>query len=310
MATETAEIEKRALNVAKWANLFMAIAGVTAAIASRSDALLVDGLYSGINFVSAIIAARVAERVNRPPDRSRPWGYSFEETIYVTFRSLTLIGILLFAFSASGGKVITYLTGGSVPELVFGPIAVYSVAMVLICASLAFYHRHAFSRSGKKSSILSTESKAATIDGAISAGSGVALLSLPLLDKTVLAPIVPVGDAIVVLFVVMIIIWQPLSLFRDAITELSGVSAPRRTVNSVAATARALAQERSFLFLRSAVQRVGRTHFVVIFADALQPVRGHQVDEFRAELNDRLEETIGQVRTEVVVTMNAELADR
>ena len=37
----------------------MAVAGVVASFLSNSDALLVDGLYSGVNFVSAIIAAGI-----------------------------------------------------------------------------------------------------------------------------------------------------------------------------------------------------------------------------------------------------------
>jgi len=304
---ETADIEHRALNVAKWANLFMAVAGVTASIASRSDALLIDGLYSGVNFLSAIVAARVSKRVSLPPDRYHPWGYSFEETIYVTFRSLTLIGILVFALIANGGKVVTYLGGGSVPELLFGPIAVYSATMVLICGGLAYYHRRAFVRSGQKSGILKTESKAAAIDGTLSLATGIALLSLPFLNTTVLAPIVPVGDAIIVLVIVAIIVWQPLGIFRNAIAELSGVSASPGIVRAVSEEARALAQSCSFLFLRAAVQCSGRNHFVVVFADALQPVRGHQVDAFRSRLQARLEDRIGLVSTEVVVTMNADL---
>jgi predicted Co/Zn/Cd cation transporter (cation efflux family) len=53
-------IEERSLRLGTWANLLMAGAGVGAAYASHSDALLVDGLYSGVNFLSAIIAARIS----------------------------------------------------------------------------------------------------------------------------------------------------------------------------------------------------------------------------------------------------------
>jgi divalent metal cation (Fe/Co/Zn/Cd) transporter len=44
-------IEKRSLHLGKWANLLMAGVVVAAAYASHSDALLVDGLYSGVNFL-------------------------------------------------------------------------------------------------------------------------------------------------------------------------------------------------------------------------------------------------------------------
>ena len=53
-------IERRSLHVGKWGNLLMGVAGVVASFLSNSDALLVDGLYSGVNFVSAIIAAKIA----------------------------------------------------------------------------------------------------------------------------------------------------------------------------------------------------------------------------------------------------------
>ena len=71
-------IEIRSLQIGKWGNLVMAIAGVVTAYLSRSDAILVDGLFSGVNFASAIIAARVGAIVLLPPDREHPWGIPFK----------------------------------------------------------------------------------------------------------------------------------------------------------------------------------------------------------------------------------------
>lgn len=302
----TEAIEKAALNRGKWANLVMGIAGVLAAWFSRSDAMLVDGLYSAVNFFSAIVAARVSLRVGRPPDRKRPWGYDFEETIYVTFRSLLLIGVLLFAFLVSGTKIITYATGGEVPGLVFGPIVIYAVSMVLICGGLAYSFHRAYNQTGKKSAILKTEARAAIVDGAISAGSGAALLSLPFLTGTPLEPIVPVGDAIVVVILVSVIIWQPYSLFRSALGELAGQSAPAKTVETVADTATRFAAEWDYHFLRAAVQRAGRTHFVVAFVDTKRAVTPGEIDDFRDRLDARLTDLLGPVRLEIVVTCTDE----
>lgn len=299
--------ELRALVVNKWANLVMAVAGVVAALMSRSDALMVDGLYSAVNFLSAIIAMRVSERIGRPPDRGRPWGYGFEESLYVTFRSLVLVGILAFAAFASAGKIFTFLTGGEVPELIFGPIVVYSISMVIICLSLAFYHHRAFVKTGRSSSILKTESRAALVDGAISLGSGVALISLPFLVGTVLEPIIPVGDAIIVLIMVALIIWQPLGLFRGAMAELAGVSAPGKTHMAVSRAAKDLASEYGFRFLRAAVQKAGRSHFVVVYVDPLEPVSANRIDEFWRVMTARLTDKVGTVRCEVVVTEIAEV---
>ncbi|GAB2183245.1 cation transporter [Roseibium sp. LAB1] len=301
-ATNNIEIERRALGVGKWANLFMAAAGLLTAWASRSDAMLVDGLYSAVNFISAIAAARIGARVGLPPTRSRPWGHDFDEVLYVTFRSLILIGVLVFAAFVAVSKIWTFISGGTVPELVFGPIAVYAVVIVSICLGLAVNFHRAYRKTGRHSAILKTEARAALIDGALSVGSGAALLSLPFLSGTILGPYVPIGDAVIVLVLIFAIIWQPLSTFRTTLADLAGVSAPSSTYAKVARASRDLAREKGYLLHRAAVLQAGRMHWVAVYLDPDKPVRAEDVDHFRDLLSARLEDTIGPARVEVVLT--------
>lgn len=295
-------IERRALGIGKWANLFMAFAGLLTAWLSRSDAMLVDGLYSAVNFVSAIAAARIGARVGLPPTRARPWGHDFDEVLYVTFRSLILIGVLVFAAVVSGMKIWTFFSGGSVPELVFGPIAVYAVVIVTICLGLAVNFHVAYRRTGKRSAILKTEARAALIDGALSLGSGAALLSLPFLEGTVLGPYVPIGDAVIVLVLILAIVWQPLATFRTTLADLAGVSAPGATHAKVARAARNLARDKAYKFHRAAVLQAGRMHWVVVYLDPGRAIDAADVDAFRDTLAARLEDQIGATRVEIVIT--------
>lgn len=301
-AAQNLETERKALVIGKWANLFMAVAGLVTAWASRSDAMLVDGLYSAVNFISAIAAARIGARVGLPPTRSRPWGHDFDEVLYVTFRSLILIGVLVFAAFVSISKIWTFFSGGVVPELVFGPIAVYAVVIVSICLGLAFNFHRAYRKTGKRSAILKTEARAALIDGALSVGSGAALLSLPYLKDTVLGPFVPIGDAVIVLVLILAIIWQPLSTFRTTLADLAGVSAPSSTYAKVARAARDLAREKGYRLHRAAVLQAGRMHWVAVYLDPEKPVRAEDIDTFRDILSARLEDVIGPARVEIVLT--------
>jgi len=296
------KIEQRALSIGKWANLLMAVAGIIAAYLSRSDAMLVDGLYSAVNFVSAMVAARIGARVGGPATRQRPWGHDFEEVLYVTFRSLILIGLLVFAGFVAGSKILTFFTGGNVPDLVFGPIAVYAVVIVLICLGLAGVFHWAYVASGRQSSILKTEARAALIDGAISLASGAALLSLPFLLGTPLEPYIPIGDAVVVLILVLFIIWQPLGSFRETLLDLTGVSAPGKTVSVVYRAARALAREKGYRFHRAAVLQAGRMHYAAVYINPDRPVEAAEIDEFNDLLSARLEDLVGPTRVEVTIT--------
>jgi len=296
------ELEQKALAIGKWANLFMAFAGIAASWASHSDALLIDGLFSGVNFLSVLVAARIGRKVGRPATPSRPWGQDYDETLFVTFRSLVLIGILIFAAFVSGSKIFNFVTGGVVTPLVFGPIAIYSAIIVLICIALAIIYRRAYVKSGRRSSILNTESRAAIIDGALSIVAGAALLSIPFLDGTALQPYLPIGDAVVALLLIGIVIWQPLATFRRTLSELAGVSAPRRTVSLVARAARKLAKADGFVFHRAAVLKAGRFHFAAVYLDPARPVDAAEVDAFEAKLNACLADILGPTRTEIIVT--------
>ncbi|WP_298986690.1 cation transporter [uncultured Roseibium sp.] len=298
------DIERRALGISKWSNLFMAAAGILTAWLSRSDAMLVDGLYSAVNFVSAIAAARIGARVGLPPTRSRPWGQDFDEVLYVTFRSLILIGVLVFAAIISCTKIWTFFNGGTVPELVFGPIAIYAVVIVAICLGLAYNFHRAYRLTGRRSEILRTEARAALIDGALSIGSGAALLSLPFLKGTPLAPYVPIGDAVIVLALILAIIWQPLSTFRKTLADLAGVSAPSGTHTKATRTARDLAGEYGFHFHRAAVLQAGRMHFVAVYINPERAVVASEIDAYRDTLSARLEDRIGPTRVEVILTAN------
>lgn len=299
--TSTA-IESRSLAIGKWANLFMAAAGVAAASLSRSDALLVDGLYSGVNFLSAIVAAKVGAAVTRPPDRSRPFGYEAEESLYVSFRSLFLLGIIAYAAFAAVEKIVVYATGGVVPELVFGPILVYVGVMVAICLALAGLHHRSWKRTGKRSAILRTESRASLVDGAISAGAGGALLAIPLLAGTYLAFVIPVADAVVVLVMAAIIVREPLRMFREALQEAAGGAAEASVVETLRERTVALLEGRPYTLLDLAVTRLGRSHFVAAYVQPEHPIVAAEIDVLSAELGSAYAEEIAPARTVVVVT--------
>ena len=84
-------IERRSLQIGVAASLVMAVMGVSVYALSGSEALLLDGLYSGVMAASSWIAARIGANVVRPPDRAYPYGYDGQEALYVLFRSLELM---------------------------------------------------------------------------------------------------------------------------------------------------------------------------------------------------------------------------
>ena len=294
-------IERQSLQVGKWGNLLMAVAGVVASFLSRSDALLVDGLYSGVNFVSAIIAAKITTTVAQPPDRRYPFGYDAYEALYVTFRSLVLLGIMAFACFGAVGKIIAYASGKEIPELQFGPILVYAVAMVAICLVLAAWHRFNWRRSGERSEILSTESRAAVVDAVISGGVGGGFLASMLLAGTVLNFIVPVSDSIIVLVMCVVIAGQPVTMFLGALRQVAGASLEPTTVDTVRERLQEILKDQPFELLDVAVTKMGRSYFVVCYVKPDAAVDGEAADKLWQQLNIGIQQLLGQAKMELII---------
>ena len=297
-----ATVERRSLSIGKWANLFMSGSGIAAAYASHSDALLVDGLYSGVNFVSAIIAARISVSILQPADRRFPFGYDAYEALYVKYRSLVLLGILAFAVFGAVSKIVTYATGGDVPALVFGPILVYVVLMIVICFGLAAWHHHNWKRSGRRSELLSTESKAAVVDGVLSAGAGGGLLATSLLRGTPLEFVVPISDSIIVLVMSAFIIRQPVNMFLNSLREVAGGAAEPDLAEKVRVLTVEKAKKLPLDVLAVAVTKLGRTYFLVPYLKPESTISADDVDALRRELEDAYAKLLGQVKTEIIIT--------
>ena len=299
---KAAAIERGSLELGKWGNLLMAATGVAAAYFSRSDALLVDGLYSGVNFFSAIIAARVSSAVALRPDRRFPFGYAVYEALYVNFRSIVLLAIMALAAFGAIKKIVTYATGGAVPELVYGPIMIYTVVMVVMCAMLAAWHRYNWRRSGKRSELLTTESKAAVVDGVISGGAGGGLMAATLLRGTALDTIVPVADSLVVLLMTACIVRQPIQMFRGSLHEVAGGATQSDSVKELDSRIRALFDQHPCQLMELSVTKLGRTHLIVAYLNPKVPITGEEADEAQSVVESECRAVLGDAVTAVVIT--------
>lgn len=305
MAQNDQHFEQRSLTIGMWANLVMGISGVVAAQLSNSEALLVDGLYSGVNFLSAIIAGKVAASVMRSPDHKSPFGYEADESLYVLFRSLVLLGILFFAGFSALNTIIHYARGGEVAELVHGPIIIYMSAMVFLCFGLAAIHGYNWKKTGKRSEILKTERLASIVDGYISAGAGGALLAVTFLEGTPAEVLIPISDAIVVLALATIMIAQPVGSFRSALREVAGRAVDEETTAKVRDRIEGVIDELPCELLEVAVTKLGRMHFVISFIKPTGSVTASDLDTLREELHESYADLFSQLRTEIVFTAEA-----
>ena len=296
-------IEQRSLRCGIWANAVMTLAGFVAHVASGSSALLLDGLYSAVLVGSSLMACRISCNVVRPPDRSWPYGYDGQEALYVLFRSLVLLGVIGFGVGSAVSTLIDWSRGGVLPLLHLQPVAAYTVTMTGLCSLLAWRHHRDWQRTGRISLLLRTEARNARIDAVITMATGVALLASPVLLETPLAAIAPIVDPLLVLAVSLMLLREPVLALTDAMAQAAGCAANPDVLQK---TRTVLMQELVGLQLQMmdfTVQQLGRTAFVVVYINPLEPLDSVTVDGLRHHIDARCSAALGQpVRTEVILT--------
>lgn len=294
--------EARALSVSKWGNLFMGAAGVLAAWASNSQALLVDGLFSLVGFAAAICAARVSVSIKNLPDARRPLGYAADESLYTTFRSLSLLGLIAFAAGAAILNIIGYSTGGVVPELRYDVILVYFVFIFLVCVGLAVTHHSAWVSTGRNSEVLRLEKKAAIFNGILTVAAGVGLSVMPFLKGSVLGWITPIGDSLIVLVLCGLVVGHYLADFRKGLDELAGVSVSADLVMSAQNVVQFLVDEIDGRLVDLSVVRYGRMFQVQLYFDPTEQISTKFVDELTRKCDSALSEVLGHTTTVVLIS--------
>ena len=297
--------EARALNLGTAGNVFGAIAALAFYLRSSSDALLLDGLYTAVMAGAAVIAGRVNRAALQPRSRAYPFGASGQESLYVLFRTLVLLGIIAFAVTTAMAKVLTYIQGEPIQPVELAGLGWYFGAMVLLNLWLWQVFQRSWRQGECSSEMLRGMAISARIDALISAGTGAGLLGAPLLLGTIVAPLVPIADSVLVLVLCVALVPEPIQIMVAAVREAAG-SSKSVSEESVAQCREAidpLFQAQGCELLELAMLKVGRTYTVVAYVEPKEPISARDVDGLRALLHHTMQATLqAQVLAEVIPT--------
>ena len=84
--------ESRALQLSAWMNLGWAALGIGFGLATESTAIMLDGYFSLVGFVMALVTLRVAKLVLQPPDEHFHFGYAQFEPFLNAVKGLLMLG--------------------------------------------------------------------------------------------------------------------------------------------------------------------------------------------------------------------------
>lgn len=213
-------IEQKALKTGNILNLLMAVCGVLIFFISNSKAVLIDGLFSLIQFVSTVIAIKISKDISTSKVTQYPHGQYSKETLYVLFRSLLILSLLVTSTFSAVNTISTFIENpNSVPEIHIGSIMINGILMTILCLGLSALYKHCNKKIGYCSDVLKAEAMGANLDGLISLGTAISFLMFQ--NIPILKPLLPISDALLMLIISVSFAIQPIQLLINQINVLS-----------------------------------------------------------------------------------------
>ena len=107
--------EKKAMSVSLYANLMFVVVELVMAIVTGSQAVLLDGVYDGIEFVMLLPSIFLIPLLYKPSNEKYPFGHMQMETVFIVVKGITMITVTVGLITNSinilfhGGGVTFYL---------------------------------------------------------------------------------------------------------------------------------------------------------------------------------------------------------
>lgn len=205
MKDEIAEIQ--ALRVSIAGALMMALLGLLFAWLTSSEAILLDGVFSGIGFIMALLTLRVARLVKRPDDDHFHFGYAHFAPLINVIKSLLMISLCIFATAVA---IDSLLSGGRALEM--GTAVVYGGISTIGCIVIAAYLWRAGKRTG--SVLVELDARAWVVDALLSAAVLISFVGGYEVSSTRFSSYVNYLDPLLVTILCLVSLPIPLKILR------------------------------------------------------------------------------------------------
>lgn len=206
MKNEIAELQ--ALRVSIGGALLMALIGLLFAWITSSEAILLDGVFSSISFIMAILTIKVAHLVKQPDDEHFHFGYAHFAPLINVIKSLIMISLCIFAMAVA---VNSLLGGGRALQM--GTAVVYGGISTVGCIVIAVYLLRAAKRSG--SVLVELDARAWVVDALLSAAVLISFAAGFLVSNTQFSHYVDYLDPMLVTVLCLVSLPIPLKILQQ-----------------------------------------------------------------------------------------------
>ncbi|TCD46623.1 cation transporter [Streptococcus sp. X16XC17] len=215
------KVEKQSLVVSVLINFLIGLSGLFIYVITDLNALLLDGIFSFIGFISSVAALYISKNSHRKTENF-PNGLYFLEPLYGILKSIATLMLLIITLLETSATAYAYFAHGEGHPMVTGPVLPYTISMVILGFGLGIFNLHQNQKIQNMSTMIEAESRGNFIDGLISAGVGAAILLLNVIDiNGQLGFLHYTGDFFITVILVIFSIKEPLSILIHSFREFT-----------------------------------------------------------------------------------------
>jgi predicted Co/Zn/Cd cation transporter (cation efflux family) len=276
------DYEKLGMKISVIGSSLLAVSAIVMALIAKSQAILLDGLYTFITLVMAIVSLKVIELVKIPETKNRPFGYMSLEPFLNLIKSLVMV-ILLTVFLITNIQVLS--TGGRWISL--DMTVVYIFICLFIYAGIILMLKKCGRRT--QSSILDLEIQNWQIDALQTIGIAVSLIIAMILIRIGYTSILPYIDPLIVIALVIISLPITLKVFVMELKRLLLVAPENRIEQEIIAHISDIADQYGISSTKVWGLKSGRTLFLFLYCDLKHDqITIHMLDEIRRAIFRKL----------------------
>ena len=218
--------EKRAMSVSLYGNLFFVIVELVVAIISSSQAVLLDAVYDGVEFVMLLPSVFLIPLLYKPSNEKYPFGFMQVETLFIILKGITMTAVTL-------GLIVNNLDlllhGGR--RISFDTVAYFELFACVLSLGVVVYLKR--KNRSLNSPLIETEMQGWKIDCVVSLGMAAAFFLPRMLPDGPWQVLTPYLDQIITIVLSMFMLPAPIRMVISGLRDLLLLPPDQETVQNI-----------------------------------------------------------------------------
>lgn len=258
VGTKAQKKEKSAMSVSLYGNMVFVIIELIMAVYTSSQAVLLDAVYDGVEFVMLLPSIFLIPLLYKPSNEKHPFGYMQIESMFVVVKGTTMAAVTIGLIV---NNIEIMLHGGRTVS--FGIVAWFELTAFAIGIAVSIYLKQ--KNRVMNSPLVEMEMNGWRIDSAASLGMSLAFFLPILLPFDVLNGITPYLDQIITIVLSIFMIPTPIKTVITGLRDLFLLPPEEETIEEIKQTVEPILKAYGYQKLYYDIVRTGRKLWISVY---------------------------------------------